>query len=72
MDFLVIQPNTTMDGHPLIPRRPWLATIYAFIAHRSREMTISNGGSMKKHILYPPAKTIVENSPWVEDPYGDE
>jgi fumarate reductase subunit C len=30
MYFFVIQPNTTMDGHPLILKRPWLATIDAF------------------------------------------
>jgi hypothetical protein len=35
-------------------------------------MTISNGASMKKLILYPPTKPVVENSLWVEDPYEDE
>jgi hypothetical protein len=42
------------------------------IGCRSREMTISNGESMKKLIIYPPLKIVVENSLWVEDPYEDE
>ena len=72
MYFFVIQPNTTMDGHPLILERPWLATIDALIGCRSREMTIANGESMKKLIMYPPLKIVLENSIWVEDPYEDE
>jgi hypothetical protein len=31
MDFLVIQPNTTMDGHLSILGRPWIAIVDAFI-----------------------------------------
>jgi hypothetical protein len=72
MDFLVIHPKTTMEGHPLILGRPWLATVDAFIGCRSGEMTISNGASMKKLILYPPTKPVVEDSLWVEYPYKDE
>jgi hypothetical protein len=35
-------------------------------------MTISKGTPMKKLILYPPKKHVVENSLWVEDPYEYE
>jgi hypothetical protein len=69
MDFLVIQPKTTMDGNPVILGRPWLATVDAFIGCKYGEMTISNGITLKKLILYPPTKPIVEESLWVRDPY---
>jgi len=32
-------------------------------------MTISNGITMKKHILYPPSKPTVGDPLWEEDPY---
>jgi hypothetical protein len=35
-------------------------------------MTISSGASMKKLILYPHSKPVVEDSLWVESPYKDE
>ena len=45
-----------MDGHPLILGRPWLATTDACIAFQIGNMTISRGDSIKKIIIYPPAK----------------
>jgi len=59
VDFLVIQPNTTMDGHLVILGRSWLATVDAFIGCKSGEMTIYNGIAMKKLILYPLSNPVV-------------
>ena len=59
-DFMVIQPKL-MEGHPMILRRPWLATIDAYISCRKGEMTISNGLSTKKIILHPLAQLASVN-----------
>jgi hypothetical protein len=69
MYLLVIQPNTTMDGHLVILGRPWLAKVDVFIGCRPEEMTISNGIAMKKLILYLPARPVMEESPGIRDPY---
>ena len=53
VDFLVIAPKSNSGGHPMILRRPWLATNDALIRCRSREMTISNGNSITKITWYP-------------------
>jgi hypothetical protein len=55
-DFLVINPRSRLDGHPLILGRPWLATTDAYIGCRTGNMTIARGSAIKNLILYPPAK----------------
>jgi hypothetical protein len=55
-DFLVINPRSRLDGHPLILGRPWLATEDAYIGCRTGNMTISRGNATKNLILYPLAK----------------
>jgi hypothetical protein len=55
-DFLVINPRSGLDGHPLILGRPWLTTTDAYIGCRTGNMTISRGSATKNLILYPPAK----------------
>ena len=49
-----------MGGHPLILRRPWLATTDAFIGCRVGSMIISKENESKQISLYPPAKSITE------------
>ena len=56
VDFLVLNIQSKLDGHPLILGRPWLATTNAYIECRSRNMLISNGNSKKSLVLYPPAR----------------
>eukprot|EP00253_Pinus_taeda_P008877 PITA_08877 len=56
IDFLVINPKTRLDGHPLILGRPWLATADAYIGCRQGNMTITKGSDVKNLILYPPAQ----------------
>ena len=71
-DFVVLQTKTKLGGHPLILGRPWLATTYAFISHRSGSMTISNGQETKHLTLYPHATPMInnDNSVWLD--YEDE
>ena len=52
--------------------RPWLATANSFIGCRDGEMTISNGLSTPRLILYPLAQPITENSWWLNCSFGDE
>ena len=47
-DFLVLQPNSQLGGHPLILGRPLLATANACINCQSGSMTISDGTKIKK------------------------
>jgi hypothetical protein len=56
VDFLIINPRSGLEGHPLILGRPWLATTDAYIGCRMGNMTIARGGITKNLILYPPAK----------------
>jgi hypothetical protein len=56
IDFLVINPRSRLDGHPLILGRPWLATADAYIGCHTRNMTIVRGSVIKNLILYPPSK----------------
>ena len=51
---------------------PWLATANAFIGCRDGEITISNGFSTQRLILYPPAQPITKNSWWLNYSFGDE
>jgi hypothetical protein len=55
-DFLIINPRSGLDGHPLIVGRPWLATTYAYIGCHTRNMKIGRGGATNNLILYPPTK----------------
>ena len=67
-DFLVLQTKSQLRGHPLILRRPWLATVDACISCRSGSMTISDGTKTKKLTLYPPSRPSLEakTSFWME------
>lgn len=56
MDFLVINPRSRLDGHPLILGRPWLETTDSYIGCRASSMTIAQGNVVNKFVLYPPAK----------------
>lgn len=69
VDFMVLIPKNNLGGHPLILRRPWLATVDAFIGCRSGDMFISNGISTKKFTLYPPTKKTIEigSEEWIDD-----
>ena len=58
-DFLIINPKTRLDGHPLILGRPWLATADAYIGCRQGNMTITRGPNSKNLVLYPPAQPSV-------------
>ena len=58
---MVIESKDPSKGHPIILGRPWLATENDFIGCRDGEMTISNGLSTQKFILYPPTKPIKKN-----------
>ena len=62
VDFMVIESKDPSKGHPIILGRPWLATANAFIRCRDGEMTIFNGLSTQRLILYPSAQPIIENS----------
>jgi hypothetical protein len=72
VDFIVIHSKDPARGHPVILGRPWLATTNAFIGCREGEMTISNGLSLQKLTIYPPAQPIMENLWWIEFPYENE
>ena len=62
VDFMVVESKDPSKGNPTIFGRPWLATINAFIGCRDGEMTISNGLSTQRLILYPLSQPITENS----------
>jgi hypothetical protein len=69
VDFIIIHSKDPTKGHPVIFGIPWLATSNAFIGCREGEMTISNGLSIQKLTIYPPAQPIMENIWWLECPY---
>ena len=54
-EFLVINPKSRMDGHPLILGRPWLEKHDAYIGCWRGSITIARGDSIKNIIIYPPA-----------------
>lgn len=58
VDFIVLQPRSTNEGHLVILGRPWLDTADAFIGCRSGNMFISRGDSIKQITLYPPTKSV--------------
>ena len=53
IDFMVIESKDPSKGNPIILGIPWLAPANAFIGCRDGEMTISNGLSTQRLILYP-------------------
>ena len=55
-NFMILSPKATLGGYPIILGRPWLATIDAYIGCLSGDITISDGKSTKKLVLYPPAQ----------------
>eukprot|EP00253_Pinus_taeda_P027676 PITA_27676 len=64
-DFLIINPKTRLDGHPLILGRPWLATADAYIGCWQGNMIITKGADIKNLVLYPlaqPSVTIVKTN----------
>ena len=72
VDFMIVESKDPSKGHPIILGRPWLATANSFIGCRDGEMTISNGLSTQRLILYPPALPITETSWWLNCSFGDE
>ena len=72
VDFMVIESKDHSKGQPIILERPWLATSNDFIGCRDGEMTISNGLSTQRLILYPPVQPVTENSWWLNCSFGDE
>jgi hypothetical protein len=64
----VLQPKSSLRGHPLILGGPWLAIVDAFIGCRSGSMTISDGYDTKKLTLYHHAtpSAELENSLWMD------
>ena len=69
---MVIESKDPSKGHPISFGRPWLATANSFIGCRDREMTISNGFSTQRLILYPPAQPVIETLWCLDFPFGDE
>eukprot|EP00253_Pinus_taeda_P025356 PITA_25356 len=53
-NFLIINPKTRLDGHPLILGRPWLATANAYISCRQGNMIITKGADIKNLVLVVP------------------
>jgi len=68
IEFMILTPENNLGGHPLILGRPWLTTFDAFIACRSGDMFISDGSSINKFTLYPPAKMLARVSHQGKDP----
>ena len=67
-DFLIINPKTRLDGHPLILGRPWLATVDAYIGCQQGSMTITKGPDIKNLVLYPPVQpslTIIKTNKYL-------
>jgi hypothetical protein len=52
-DFLVINPRSRLDGHPLILGKLCLEKTYAYIGCHRCNMIISRGSVIKNLILYP-------------------
>eukprot|EP00253_Pinus_taeda_P028979 PITA_28979 len=59
IDFLIINPKTRLDGHPLILGRPWLTTVDAYIGCWQGNMIITKGADIKNLVLYPPAQPSI-------------
>ena len=72
IDFMAVESKDSSKGHPIILGRPWLDTANAFIGCRDGEMTISNGLSTQRLILYPPTQPVTKNLWWLDYTFGDE
>ena len=72
INFMVVESKDPSKGHPIILGIPWLATANSFIGCSDGEMTISNGLSTQRLILYPPTQPITENPWWLNFSFGDE
>ena len=72
INFFVLSPKDNMGGYPLILGRPWLDTKNAYIAYRSRKITISNGVHTKDLTLYSLAQPLLLDNQviWLE--LGDD
>ena len=53
IDFLFIQLKSQSNEYPLIFGRPWLATTYAYIGCRARNMTITDDLFQKQIVSIP-------------------
>jgi hypothetical protein len=58
--FIVLQSKSKLNGYLLILGIPWLATTNAYIICRVGNMTIIDGQSQNKLVLYPPTKPLIE------------
>jgi hypothetical protein len=69
IDFLVLQTKSQFNGYPLILGRPYMATIYAYIGCREGNMTIIDGLSQNKIIIYPLSQPLIKKKLpiWVEE-----
>ncbi len=54
-DYMIINPQNRLGGHPLILGKPWLTIANAYIGYRQGNMTITRGENIKNLALYPPA-----------------
>ena len=72
VDFMVVESKDPSRGHPIILGIPWFTTANAFIGCRDGEMTISNGLSMQKLVLYPPTQPITKKLWWLDCSFWDE
>ena len=72
VDFIVIESKDPSKENPIILGIPWLANVNSFIGCRDGEMTISNGLSTQRLILYPPAQPITKNAWWLNCSFGDK
>ncbi|XP_059073393.1 uncharacterized protein LOC131874162 [Cryptomeria japonica] len=71
-NFMILSPKATLGEYPVILGRPWIAIADAYIGCRFGDMTISNGNTTKKLILFPPAKPHEEDDTPVWPDLGDE
>jgi hypothetical protein len=60
-NFLFLQPKSQSNVYPLILGMLWLVTTNAYIGCRAGNMTITDGLSQKKIVLYTPAQPLITN-----------
>lgn len=66
-DFLILQPKSNFGQHPLILRRPWMATADTFISCRMGSMVISDGQATQNLNIYPPKPNVDVYNPWWDE-----
>ena len=69
---MVVESKDPSKGNPIILGIPWLATANAFIGCRDGDMTISNGLSTQRLVVYPLAHPVTKNLWWLDFYFGDE